>query len=105
MKIFLAALLIFLLLSSCSAFKSSQIITVDSSDQSDKFTMTSSSDALVIRDNLKSNKRSRNFVVYLDGQKIPWESVTVFDPKKIKSINVDRAKDNQKGVIRINSKP
>lgn len=105
MKNSLAALLILLLLSSCSAVKSSQNMTVDSSDQSEKFTMTSSSDALVIRDDLNSDDRSRNVVVYLDGQKIPWESVGVLDPKKISSIKVERAKDNQKGVIRIYSKP
>jgi len=105
MKNSLSALLILLLLSSCSAVKSSQNMTVDSSDQSEKFKMTSSSDPLVIQDDLNSDERSRNVFVYLDGQKVPWESLGVLDPKKISSINAERAKDNQKGVIRIYSKP
>jgi hypothetical protein len=105
MKNLLPAFVCFTLLLSCGLAKKMDVPTANSSAPSEPFSMTASSEGLVVEGSLVEEDQNRNIDVFLDDQKIPWNTVELLDPDKIQSIDVTRAKDGRRGTVRIYSKP
>ena len=79
--------------------------TANASVSSEPFSTIAPSEGLVVEGSLVEEDQNRNIDVFLDNQKIPWNTVELLDPDKIHSIDVQKRKDGQRGTIRIYSKP